>query len=531
MPRSSLNPPTLVAGVLFLLAVFRGSPSVDWLDSGNLVASAAWMGVAHPPGEPAWLAFARVAQLLPVGDLAFRCTLLSAASIAACAWPLAWIVRAVGGGRRSEALAGLLALLGYSVQLQAVRPEVYALTLLILLLALAAVVATAGLRASAALGFLLGIGAGVHPLLCAAAVPGLAIARLLRGRFTPGDLAAGLLAGLAGFAVQAWLPLRAAANPIRAWGRPDTVERFVDTLLARTFARNFGEGADATPLLDNLGVVLRLDALALLPLLLPLAAIAWRAAPSRPARALLLSWPAWWLGNALTVLPQNKVFASNPDLHGYLALGVVALVPLAVVGIEHLGRRRALAEVVAWTLAGALLLGSGPTDRSDNHAARRYATEQSAHLPPGAVLITSGNDPAFLWTYLQGVERRRSDLLIVHRVLLGHGHEELRLRAALEDAGLAWTPALRSEPTSQLAGASRPVYLEVREPELAAVAEGRLLRHGLVAGWRGTVGDVPAEPPRLRSLRDGALSELASVDGDAQAALVRGYYLELWGAP
>ncbi len=519
--------------MLFAVAVARAAPSVDWLDSGNLVASAFWMGVAHPPGEPGWLAPARIAQLLPVGDLAFRCTLLSAACVAACAWPLCWIVRALGGSVRSELLAGLFALLGFSAQLQAVRAEVYGLTLLLLLLALAAVVGRTGLRASAALGFLLGLGAGVHPLLSAAAVPALGLARLLRAPFGGRDVVAGLIAGLSGFAIYAWLPLRAVALPSRAWGNPDSASRFVDVLLARTFARNFGEAADATPFFDNLAVVLRLGTLGLLPLLIPLAWIAWKRSTSPAVRALALAWPLWWIGNALTVLPQNKVFASNPDLHGYLVVGTAALVPLAVVGIEHLTARRAALDAAAWVVCGLLLLGSAPADRSGNHLARRYATELSAHLPPGAVLMTSGNDPAFTWVHLQGVERRRADLVTVHRVLLGHSHEERRLAPSLAAVGLPWTPGLRAAPLEHLGAVGRPFYLELREPELAALTDGRLLRHGLVAGWGGVPQDPPKEPDRLVAIRRATLDELAgpaSVD-DGQARLVRGYYVELWGSP
>jgi hypothetical protein len=522
-----------VAALLFAVALVRAAPSLDWLDSGNLVASAFWLGVAHPPGEAGWLVPARLAQLLPIGDLAFRCTLLSALCVAACAWPLCWLVRSLGGTARSELLAGGLALLGVSVQLQAVRPEVYGLTLLILLAALAAAVGWSGLRSSAAIGFLLGLGAGVHPLLCAAALPGLGVARLLRGRFGGRDVVAGLGAGLGGFAVYAWLPLRAMAVPTRAWGNPDTPSRFLDVLLARTFSSNFGESSDATPLADNLGAVAQIGTVGLLPLLLPLGWWAWRRRGTPPVRALACAWPIWWIGNALTVVPQNKVFVTNPDLHGYLAVGIVGLVPLAVVGIEQLGRRRAAVEASAWAVCGLLLFSSGIADRSQNHLARRYTTELATHLPPGAVLMTSGNDPAFAWTLLQGVERRRSDLLIAHRVLLGHSHEERRLRARLESVGVAWEPGLRAEPLLRLGAVNQPFYIEVREPERAAVADGRLLRHGLAAGWQGVPSRGPVEPDRLRAIRAGVLNELAgdAAQDDVQARLVRSYYLELWGAP
>ncbi|MEE2830349.1 MAG: DUF2723 domain-containing protein, partial [Myxococcota bacterium] len=139
------------------------------------------MGIAHPPGEPVWLATARLAQLIPVGDIAFRTTLLSAACVALCALPLLALCRAFQGtgDDRDRLLAVLLVsalLLGLASQLQALRAEVYGPTALVLLVALFCA-ARGGLRGSASLGFLLGLGAGLHPLLCVAPIPPLLLAR------------------------------------------------------------------------------------------------------------------------------------------------------------------------------------------------------------------------------------------------------------------------------------------------------------------------------------------------------------------
>ena len=67
-----------VAAVVFAACVFLGAPGVTWYDGGELVAGVSVLGVTHPPGQPAWMALAALAGLLPVGTLAFRLTLLSA---------------------------------------------------------------------------------------------------------------------------------------------------------------------------------------------------------------------------------------------------------------------------------------------------------------------------------------------------------------------------------------------------------------------------------------------------------------------
>ncbi len=521
--------PLLFVGV-FALTVWRLAPSVDWLDGGNLVASAWWLGVAHPPGEPGWLAAARIGQLLPLGDIAFRANLLSALCLAACVWPIASLVRSLGGGQRALVFAVCAGLLGFSTQLQGVRAEVYAPTLLILLVALASAL-RGGLRGSAAVGLLLGIGAAVHPLLCVAAVPALIAARWRRGGLGATDFGFAFAAGLVGFAAYGWLPLRAMADPGLAWGQPDTIARFIDVLLARNFAQNFGgEGSFA----HNLGVVSQVWNAALLPGTALLAG--WAVLQNRENGAVVaLAWalPLWLFANALTILTQNKVLADNPDLHGYLAVGAVAVAPLAGRGLESLqGRVGRVAELGAWALVGLLLLGGSAASRSDNHLARRFDTELAAQLPPGSVLMPAENSTAFGWRYLQGIERRRSDLIVVPRSLLGHRHERLRIGDGLAAAGLPWLPDLREEPLLVLGSLTRPLYLEVREPELAALRDGRLLRHGLVAGWTGAAiarAERPQEPDRLAAVRAGVLTELeAERGGDAVAGWTLARYRQLW---
>ena len=151
----------------------------------------------------------------------------------------------------------------------------------------------------------------------------------------------------------------------------------------------------------------------------------------------------------------------------------------------------------------------------------RFATAQAAELPPGAVLMVSGNDTAFLWRYLQGVEGRRPDVVVVPRVLLGHPHERLRLEAPLRSAGIRWTPDLRDAPLVQLRAARRPAFIEVRQPERGA----GLSAHGVVAA----IGSGP-ETPTLAALRGSTLAALEGPEarGDTESALVAAFFRSLW---
>jgi len=522
-------------GALFALFVAGVAPSVDWLDSGSLLASAFRLGVAHPPGEPGWLAPARIAQLLPVGDLAFRVNVLCALFLAAAAWPLVVLTRAAIGhpAWRPEVFVVGVGLLGYGARMQGNRAEVYGLVALLLLGALAAAVADGGRRSSALLGLLLGLAATVHPLLAAAATPALLLARWMRGGVTVADAGHAVGWGLVGFAAYGWLPVRALARPADAWGVPSTVSRFLDVLLARNFARNFG--GESAGFFANLGVVLERHMLSGLGVLLVLALCAWLLRDGKGTtalRALAWSLPVWLVGNALTILPQNKAFGSNPDVLGYLLVGVLAAAPLGAHGLHVLATRRRgsslerlgpLLLVVAWLVLAFEAFDGLSASRTRNELARQYSTALAAGTPPGSVLVASGNDTAFTWAYLQGVEYRRPDLIVVPRVLLGHAHQRIRLEERLRDVGIAWSPRLRDRPVPELRGATRPAFVEMRSPEENLA----LPPHGLVVAVR----DPGPEPASLRALRVRTIEALEGdlAHGDPQAALVAAYFRTFWG--
>ena len=70
--------------------VALGAAGTTWYDGAELALAAATLGVAHPPGEPGYLVLASLAALVPVGDVSFRLTLLSAGTMAA-----SWALRSI----------------------------------------------------------------------------------------------------------------------------------------------------------------------------------------------------------------------------------------------------------------------------------------------------------------------------------------------------------------------------------------------------------------------------------------------------
>ena len=140
----------LAAGVPFAAFLATASAHDFWLDGGEFVAQGINLDIAHPPGHPLAGLLAKLFTLLPFGSLPLRVALAQAAcASAAAAFLYAAIdttVRSLGVVR--DRLVVPLALGGtwwvvcsYAWWFQAVRPEVYALQALLVMIAVERIVA------------------------------------------------------------------------------------------------------------------------------------------------------------------------------------------------------------------------------------------------------------------------------------------------------------------------------------------------------------------------------------------------------
>ena len=414
-----------VAAIVFVLDVFWAAPGLTWLDGGEFVTTAGTMGVSHPPGQPAYMVLITLAMLLPVGELAFRITLLSAVCAAAAAGLLAIIVSRgtakLAGLPGDVPLAGLAAglLLGVSpaLTMQAVRPELYALTLLLGLAAVAGILR--GGRQGLALAVIpLCVAGAVHHAMLVGAIPGIALLAWGRGR---GSLRAAIATTLVllpfGLGQFAWLPLRSATLPPFDFGAPRTLERVIHGLTGAAYARSFR--LDAAQLVRNvrqhLGV--GLEDLGLLAIGVGLVGVAFLVGRRR-IQALLAGAAFVVVGAAPTVL-QGIFSPTNPDAHGYL-LGPIAVgaaaAGLGLWALTEVVRRRS--ELAPW-FAGALLLGvlAPPlltsARQSDHRQVRTPRVLGAAILdqaPPGAIVLLGGDSWLFPALTARYHEQRRPDV-------------------------------------------------------------------------------------------------------------------------
>jgi hypothetical protein len=382
---------------------------VTFIDSGELAAVAATLGIAHPPGYPLFTLLGHLLAQVPVGPVIFRVGLLSALAAAAASW-LVW--RTACGllppsrSRPWAALAGaLLGAFALTVWSQAVIVEVYALQAALALAFLAVALGTwrADLRA---LSFLLGLTLTNH-LTGALLAPVFLLAILaLPRRGSWWSLGWGLLP----LALYFYLPLRSRQGPALNWDYPETAHRLLVHVTARHYQGFLGhEGLRWRELGRFLGRQLPAEATLILPVLAVLGLVVL--ARKRPRAA-------WMTGLYVGALLLYNMAYPIPDIAVYYLPVILVCGLWAGVGAGWLAARAgsrplAAALLVALSLV-PLVRNFAASDQSDFHLASRYVRDALRYADPDAVIISGYWDrftgPAL---YLREVEGLRPDVVVI----------------------------------------------------------------------------------------------------------------------
>jgi hypothetical protein len=521
---------SMLVGLVALAAyVWTAAATPYLLDSAELAAAGFGLGVAHPPGEPLALLWAKLHTLLPLGSIAFRVAVSQAVAGAAAAaltfhLALSVIERSDPEGWLGPATRALLAAtaalafaLAPGVVQNANRPEVYALATA---LALAALVVAGSMDARGALlgALLIGIGLTNHPFVAglaglgavAAALPLLHTVEPIRRLRLVALAVAALVVGLM---VLAYLPARAvalhapgAAPDSIIWGDARTFAGFWwivsgRTFLAKSSVVQAGSEPEALPfaLAEEIGLPL---------VLLALAGLMY-AVRSPSARRLGLPIAAGLAGSSLAAVGAG-FDPRNPDSRGYLGVALAATAILGAAGLTALGaatRRRWIAVAGTVALAGGTALHSFPVparvDLRQARTADRVTHDLFAEAPARAVLFSSHHETGFLLAYQRLVEGRRPDAAWIHLGFVrGPGYAD-RMGAAYPELAPVLadhrTASLGAEPLRRL---SRPALIEPDEhlhPRLLAelVPAGRLWRVGDERPVAPGAGTAPL-PPEAR---------------------------------
>jgi Tfp pilus assembly protein PilF len=485
--------PRGLALVAFAVYAVAAPASWYWLDAAELSAAGVGLGSPHPTGFPLYCLVVRAAAFVPVGELAFRVNLVSAASAAlAVLWASRTALEASGddpAGITGAVAAGAVVGASLVAFRHATVAEVYAPTAAALaatLLLFGRVGRGADARAGLLLALSAGLGLALHSeyrLLMAVPIAALMLMRLRRGARWP--LLAPLVAVAMGAAAHAYVPVRSASGHIGPldWGHPRTFTAFAEhALTAGRIRRAFADEMFARPL-DHLATLAAQveDHVGLIGLLAALAGMVWLGFRRRER----------WLGFALgTVLAGDALYSVlvNPmglrDLQNGVPL-VLAGGIAAGVGIAALARTtRAAAPFVgaaAVVLAAVPLALVGADDRwaagrGGGDAPRRWAESVLAAVPPGGVALVERDDTAAGLLFATVAEAARPDVAVLVRQ---HLWDVRRNRDVLVRAGAAEVDPRQVLPS--LLAAGRPVAWEIgRQAPPAGIG---LQAAGPVARW------------------------------------------------
>ena len=448
------GPAAWLAVALFTVYVAGAVPTIYVGDSGELVAAVHVLGIPHPTGYPLYVLLGKLwAVLAPVGSIAYRLSLFSAASAALACALVYRIGRQLDLPLPAALCSALLLAFAPSFWGEANVQRVYALNALFVALATLGALrwdATRDPRWFVATCFICGLGATNHTfMLVYAGAFGLAV--VLRGaaltrragigvvlrelgllwtrRAAEPGVAADVLSTLglsaAAFALgllpYLYLPLRSRADPPLDWGDPQTLDRFLAVVLRRDFwERAWLEGpADlltiARDYLASIGSELTWAGAALAAIGLT---VGWRHLWPRLLCALVM------LGNVAAMAAHG----SRSDLfiwHRYYIPSYMMAALLAGCGYRVLYAALPSGLRLAPLALPALLLASGwrAADRSRYRIADAYSRAVLQSLPPGSTLIANDDNILFVLIYLTMVEGLRPD---VDLVLQGVGSADLQ---------------------------------------------------------------------------------------------------------
>ena len=440
------NPSATLTAVVVALTtyLFTRYPGLSVWDSPLIAQVAAEAGLGHPPGYPLHTLLGALLARVPGLTIPSAVGLLSVVPAALMIIPAASLAAQL----RDPASAGAAwAGWGEAAFLTALflHPTIWDFATRIEVYALAAFLGTWGLaRLGAELGTLdeggahrgpnlwlpglfFGLGAAVHPVaagLTALAGLGALVRFAVRAPVVRRKLPAFLAGGALGLFPYLWIPFVADRTDRLVWGSPTDLSSLWHFLRARDFARNVGPDAAAVAshVFDWIGWAVLTGTL--LFALLGLAGwllLGRRQGPfgRTPPLALLL---------AVLAIAFNVVWVpENPDYLGYLAGPLVLTGAGGAALVAYLAGRQGWAARgagVAALLAVVLVAAVAPPalaarTRHRDNTARLLAEGALDESAPGGILLLDSDHWVWPLFYLQAVEGRRPDVVLLPVGLAG----------------------------------------------------------------------------------------------------------------
>jgi len=508
--------------VPFSIYLLTLAPSVTFFDSGEFITAIQSLGSAHSPGYPLFINYAKPFTYLPFGNIAFRVNIATALSAAIACYGVYLLVshlladevftegRAFSGFcKRFIALsASLTFAFSARLWLQSNHDKPYPLlsflsAMIFYLLILWRESYRKGDDHPAYIylgAFLCGLAFGAHQtmvlLLPAYAFLILAMDWRLISRIKEMALVGAF--AIIGFSIHLHLPIRATQNPLLNWGDPKTLPQFLWHFLRRGYPveKPDRELSLFWTQLNAFNISHEFTWVGVALLLIGMAAFLRKRRDEIIAYLIgvvfFLLVIIGYLNTPAEMIFLNEEFFTPLYLLSsvFIGLGVFHLLRTCLVKISpgefsSLSFRAVTAFIILALPMTVCALHYLENDQHDNYIAYDYAVNTLRSLPERAILYTWGDSGAFPLWYLQGVERRRGDLSIVHTPHLLFAwyldtFPELFNRSVLRATNLnAETPerALKMAIYEQID--KRPVYIDFSTRYSIQFHDLTLRQHGI----------------------------------------------------
>jgi tetratricopeptide (TPR) repeat protein len=378
---------------------------------GELAASGATLGISHPTGYPVFTVLSHGVSLLPAGSRICRIHLLSALLCALSTLLLYLCLSPICANPWIPMVIALSYALETLVWQQATVAEIYGFHLVfmgLIIIALQRYNSTGSSRWAFLGFFLLGLSFGNH-LITIFLLP-LFLVFALKHRWRT-CLTGSIFLGL-GLSSYLYLPIRASQHCTILWKNPARFSSFIDHITGAQFQRLMLH-AEPGILLTRITHLLGSFWQDYHSVLCTFALIGIGTIIIRPRK--------FYLYLALSGL-FSFLFALTyriHDIEAYYLPTLWIVVFLAGMGLDHLTRSfRITGFVCSLGFLGLILFtgfprGYSTSYRCTNHAARQFGTAILRSTPYGTPLIYQGDNPLNTLTYLQAVEKQRTDIRLI----------------------------------------------------------------------------------------------------------------------
>ncbi len=383
------------------------TPTVAFIDSGELTLAAAKWGVPHPPGFPLWVFVTHWFTLLPWHTVAWRANFASAVYASAAAALMAVCVAEILDDLPPQRLAiaatfaGLLLAFARTLWAYATLTEVYTLNVAMMLAVFACVLHWRRVRRDGWLyagALLFGLALGDHHVTIGLTLP--AIVFLVRR--TKQLVICGVIATAATALIYAYEPIASSHHPPLDWGNTATAQGFYDHITGKQYRHQIKFDRVGDQLSFGVSLLSRELGPPWFPVAL-LAALYGMVTMWRTSRELF-----WFL---ILVIAGSVAWAVGypiyDDQDSYFLATIIALVMFATAGALRLRAFALLIPLIACAAA------YHDRNRSDFWMARRYVENALRPVAPNGVLLTSDWNLMSPLMYLQNVEGVRPDVTVL----------------------------------------------------------------------------------------------------------------------